>query len=349
MEKIPCYLYKEDLDFSLPEEYREAYGYLPEESFECVLRDENGKPRLHPDYFIETSPENAELFIFPHDLNRMINLFHSGRTTLFLKNLPYLSGREARHVFSDTGDFAQCVDLPVCLLKRSVIAPGSGHYPGLPFVYKNAGLNSPNCIVTWYDLPKHVEEDKPSFAWGGLRYDSSFVGAYTNITRNMACKAAEREEGLRFYSGGFEKVTTEKEFFRFAELTPEEERARERTFREVTKASLTVLCPPGVGPQSFRMYECMYYGRIPVLFLDKIRYPLEHLITYEDFCLFIDEKDIMLTGKVILDFIRSHTLDELHQKCVLACKTWNKYFRRQDRVGRLAALLREYKDALPGA
>ena len=90
------------------------------------------------------------------------------------------------------------------------------------------------------------------------------------------------------------------------------------------------------------MYEAMCYGRIPVLISSLILYPLEHLIRYRDFCLIIDEGDVLHSGRILHDFIQRNGADALWEKCILARKTYLKYFTPEDRPQRVAGLITEY-------
>ncbi|MDR1685067.1 MAG: glycosyltransferase family 47 protein [Desulfovibrio sp.] len=346
MRKIPCYLYKEYLDFVYPEEYSALYGHARPYVSDLLLRDTDGNLYPHPEFFTQVSPEQAEVYIFPHDIGIINDYFGGEKTTALLKQLPYMQYREKYNIISDGGDFSRCVNMQVCLLKRSIIAEKTDYLPSIPFVIQHNTHDQPYCIVTWYNIPEHVCGDKPDINFASLRYDVSFVGRYSHYIREVACKSAEREEKLSFYNGGFDKIIIKGNYFFNKELSYEDKLKHERQFRNITKASLTVLCPPGVGPQSARMYECLYYGRIPVLFLHDIRYPLEHIINYEDFCLFIDKEDIIRTGEIVRDFIMKHSREELHQKCILARKTHVQYFRNEDRVKHIARLTVQYLDAL---
>jgi hypothetical protein len=346
VRKIPCYLYKEYCDFVYPEEYIALHGHRRHDISEFLLLDADGNLYPHPEYFTEVTPEQAEVYIFPHDIGMVNDYLGGEKTTVFLKQLPYMKYHERYNIITDGGDFSRCINIPVCLLKKSVLAEKTDYLPSVPFVVHQDSPEQPYCIVTWYNTSEHVCMDKPDFTFTSLRYDASFVGGYSNYTRQVACKSAEREEKLTFYNGGFNKIIFKEKFFFYKEVSLEEQRKRERLFRNITKASLTVLCPPGIGPQSVRLYECLYYGRIPVLFLREIRYPLEHLINYEDFCLFIDKEDIVRTGEIVRDFIMRHSREELYRKCIQARKTHTLYFRNEDRIKHIAGLTVQYLDAL---
>ena len=85
------------------------------------------------------------------------------------------------------------------------------------------------------------------------------------------------------------------------------------------------------------MYETMYMGRMPVLFGDSAVYPLEWKIDYSAFCLRIGKDEIMQTGDILADWFGSHAEEEVRERCILACRTWNACFA----PGRILPLLLE--------
>lgn len=349
--RIPCYVYREGRDFRLPpiidampRDRLEAPEYLVLVSGGSGARQER---IANPAFFLETSPDEAEVFLFPYDIGPLINWLRPAPCADFLESLPYLRGRESRHVFSDDGDVAAPLPLPVWLFKHSLLTSPAQADPVLPYIFREPGGRAAGCIVMPYSVPAHVLADAPSFDWESLRYACSFVGGFTHAYRNVACVSLKREMGSRFYDGGFEKIDILGSVFVHKEMSPQELAERQERFRRVTRASLTVLCPPGVGPQSIRLYETLYYGRIPVLFTRKVRYPLEHLIDYERFCFFIDEDEIMETGPVLSRLLAEHSTEELRERCVLACKIWNRYFRRDLFSRRVISMLGECLDRAP--
>lgn len=331
MRRMACYLYREGRDFNLPPAMALIARDRLEAPEEFVLVSGDaaagGARVANPAFFFETPPQEAEVFLFPYDLGPLINLLRPGPCAEFLASLPFLRGRESRHVFSDDGDIAQPLSLPVWLFKRSLLTSPALPDPALPFVFRMPRAHAAGCIVTPYAVPEHVLADAPSFDWASLRYDCSFVGAFSHPYRKAACASLSRTRGLRFYNGGFDNLEIRGNVFLPKKMSPDELAERQARFRKVTGASLTVLCPPGIGPQSVRLYETLYYGRIPVLFTNRTRYPLEHLIDYERFCFFIAEDAIMDTGDILLRLLRKHAAEALRERCVLACKTWNTYFR----------------------
>jgi len=305
-----------------------------------LVEEATGARIVNPDVFFVTSPEEAEVFLFPYDLGPLINLLQPGPCAAFLAALPFFPGREKRHLFSDDGDIAEPLPLPVWLLKHSLLKSAGEPDAHLPFVYRE-NATAPGCIAMPYTVPDWQLKDAPSFDWGALRYDCSFVGGFTNPVRKFICASLEREPGLRFYNGGFENLDLHKGVFTARPFPSEETARRRELFRRISKASLIVLCPPGVGPQSQRLYETMYLGRIPVLFTRKARYPLEHCIDYESFCFFIEEDELPAAGAVVRRILRDHAPEALRERCILACKTWNAYFRRDVFFARLTGMVRQ--------
>lgn len=335
-----AYLYREGDDFVMPPELA-PFERERMEPPDGVLLEKDGSRRLDPAFFSPAAPDKAEVFLFPYDLGHFVNFLREDGCAVFLRRLPHFSGNERRHVFSDNGDIAGCPPLPSGFLKRSLLRSWGQALAGKPHVFTQPEAPSPRCIVTWYELPAHVAADKPHFDWHKLRYDCSFVGAYSHVLRNAACTALEREPALRFYNGGFDSIIVCDNTF-FHKEQPEEEKARRRElFRRVTKDSLMVLCPPGVGPQSVRMYETMYYGRIPLLFTTQARYPLEDRVPYSAFCYTIAESDVLRSGEIVRGILASHNEQDLHARCALACKTWNRHFSNAGRAAAMAGFIRE--------
>ena len=347
MNRLPCYLYKNGVDFSLPP----VMDIVPWSSMApprnlVLMADGDTEPGFYfsnPEYFVEVPPEEAEIFLFPFDLNPLVNLMSPGEMAAFMRGLPYFSGRERRHVFMDMGDKSAYAPLPVLLCKCSLLASFGDAAPALPFLYRGEGDDSPSCIPMPYMVPPHVLADRPDFNFSRIRYDCSFVGGFNHIIRNAACASVAHEPDVRFFDGSFESIESGDTGFYIVRTFPQEETARrQELFRRVTKDSLMVLCPPGIGPQSFRFYETLYYGRIPVLFTQAVRYPLEHLIEYDAFSFRIALEDVLETGRILKRILHEHSKEDMHERCVRACKTWNAFFREEVFFARLFTMIREY-------
>lgn len=63
-----------------------------------------------------------------------------------------------------------------------------------------------------------------------------------------------------------------------------------------------VLCIKGDGNFSYRFYETLSLGRIPLLVDTECVLPLEDIICYKDFCFFVDFRDLKNIDKILFDF-----------------------------------------------
>lgn len=68
---------------------------------------------------------------------------------------------------------------------------------------------------------------------------------------------------------------------------------KQNKFIEITCNSKFVLCPRGYGRNSFRFYEVLKLGSIPIYVWDDIEWlPYKDVIDYEKFCISINVKDL---------------------------------------------------------
>ena len=86
-----------------------------------------------------------------------------------------------------------------------------------------------------------------------------------------------------------------------------------------------VLCARGGGNFSYRLYETLSCGRIPVFVDTDCVLPYDSEIKWKDYCVWVDEKDIHLVGEKIAEFHESLSIqqfEELQRKCR---KLWETY------------------------
>ena len=309
MCRIPCFLYREGEHFSLPS----PLDSVRPNACAFVVRDESGVLRPHPLVFTEAArPEDAGVFLFPWDIGQYIDGGALEAISGCIASLPYLKGRERRHIVCDDGDATARFPLPVCLFKISAtqnLADGA--------------------IAVPYTLPPHMFADSPAFDWNAVRYDTSFVGNVTNPVRRAVVVSVQRQAPALRSLIDFDDAPVSDGVHCFNTRIgedPAKTAARQRLYRKSLRESLTVLCPPGIGPHSIRMYETMYLGRVPVLFGESAVYPLERLVDYDAFCLRIPNDSILETGSILKTWLDALGPEEVRNRCVLACKRWNAFF-----------------------
>ncbi|RYZ56581.1 MAG: hypothetical protein EOO14_12160, partial [Chitinophagaceae bacterium] len=75
------------------------------------------------------------------------------------------------------------------------------------------------------------------------------------------------------------------------ELDPDQKIAYELAYSRVMQESYFVLCPRGVGPCTYRLFETMQLGRVPVIVSDG--WPKVPNVDWERFSITVPESDIL--------------------------------------------------------
>ena len=311
MARPACFVYKENVDFVFPE----ALAALPRALCEFAVPDETpgakGGIAPHPDLFTHTTdPAKADLFLFPFRIGAYNDAGMLDVAAQLIAALPFLPGNEKRHFVFDDGDRSDCLPLPVCLFKYSLLKK-----------------DAQRAVVNALPLPRHVADDKPDFAFDRVRYDLSFVGNLTNEARRAAIVSIQKQAPHLRLAVDFDNAfSVESGHIRLRERSAAEQTEREDLYRKSIKDSWAVLCPPGVGLQSYRMYESMYLGRIPVLFGEQALYPFEDRVNYEEFSIRIAGSNILDSGRILAEWFAAHTPARRADMCRLACRAWHRYF-----------------------
>jgi hypothetical protein len=115
-----------------------------------------------------------------------------------------------------------------------------------------------------YPVPKQPEVNKDIFA--------SFVGSFTHPLRISV----------------LERCKNEKDYYLSAQQwNPKVNNEKMQEFLHVTNRSKFVLCPRGYGNTSFRMYEAMQMGAIPVYISDDFYLPWSDEINWNEICVLV--------------------------------------------------------------
>jgi len=89
-------------------------------------------------------------------------------------------------------------------------------------------------------------------------------------------------------------------------------------FRDNILGSDYTLCPRGGGNWSYRFYETLCLGRVPVFINTDCVLPLEGQINWREYCVWVEGDEIERTAEAILAHYRSHTAEsfaELQRRC----------------------------------
>ncbi len=109
-------------------------------------------------------------------------------------------------------------------------------------------------------------------------------------------------------------------------------------YAEIINKSYFVLCPRGFGTSSFRLFETMMMGRVPVIISDEWVEPAG--INWDDFSIRIKQKNISNIPQILNE--RAADADKMGIK---ARYIWEEYFADENSFHRIAEWLLEIKTA----
>ncbi len=89
------------------------------------------------------------------------------------------------------------------------------------------------------------------------------------------------------------------------------------------------LCSAGFGNYSFRLYEIMASGRIPVFVNTDCVMPFEHIIPWKKQMVWIEEKDAKKTSEILLDFHHSVHPDDFKDLQMTNRKIYETYLTKK--------------------
>jgi len=138
----------------------------------------------------------------------------------------------------------------------------------------------------------------------------SYVGSISN---NAQCR-------VRLY----ETYMNDKDFY-FSQpryWTPSVPNDKFEEFVSITKRSLFSLCPKGYGKQSFRLYEVLQLGSVPVFVYTDRWFPFEKFIDWNKFCVLIHESEIHSLKNKLL----SYNKNQIKEMQAEGKKIYNEYF-----------------------
>jgi hypothetical protein len=152
----------------------------------------------------------------------------------------------------------------------------------------------------------------------------SFIGSYTHPLRKEIFNLYSSDKDFKLNGGEWAAAVTDKQFNEFITTT--------------VKSEFT-LCPRGYGASSFRLYEALQLGSIPVYISDKKWLPFEDEINWNDFCVIV-EPDNLINLKNILKDIS----DNQKNKMILKGKEiYNNYFTLEKTCAQILKMLEKRK------
>lgn len=112
----------------------------------------------------------------------------------------------------------------------------------------------------------------------------SFVGSITHPIRQMMVDNLKNNPKYLLRYGNWRNNLSKTDF---------------EFFSEITGNSIFTLCPRGYGKNSFRMYECMQFGSIPVYIYDDDWRPFKEDVNWDDFSVSIHISNLQNIDKIL--------------------------------------------------
>jgi len=180
-------------------------------------------------------------------------------------------------------------------------------------------------FVGWSSLPfftypkTHIKDFPIRFlGFFTTRFDLYRKGV---LLRNKALKILESSPGIDT------KFIYRKSFSANAKTAEGDIVVLRREFVDNIVESDYALCVKGDANQSTRFFEALSLGRIPLLVDTNIVFPLEEVINYKDFCVFVDYRDMNNLSNRLSEFHKNVSNEEFRNMQLKAREAFKAYFR----------------------
>lgn len=86
-----------------------------------------------------------------------------------------------------------------------------------------------------------------------------------------------------------------------------------------------ILCVRGAGNYSFRLYETLSAGRIPIIVNTDCVLPYDFVIDWKKYCVWVEESDIDKIDEILLDYHQRVSKEEFLELQVSIRKLWEEW------------------------
>jgi hypothetical protein len=123
-----------------------------------------------------------------------------------------------------------------------------------------------------------------------------------------------RREALDILKKSSIKINHDEVFSFFQNPYENKKVGRERFFKNLQE-NIFILTPRGCGNFSYRFYETLCFGRIPVFINTDCVLPFENLINYKEEIVFVEERELEFLPEKILEYSKKYDLMERQARC----------------------------------
>lgn len=263
---------------------------------------QKARVRIAPQFELTHNPAEADYFWCPADIGH-VEAYYGGVNAIRegVQKLAHWQGNEARHVFYFCSDGADPVGIPSIMFRQSFYV-----------------LTKDVSAVAW---PYAVDDfgDLVTGNFDSLPYDVSFVGS----RMSHKCRAES-----------FDSVRTTPEIKSFlddsrlhwgqVENTPVGRHRREVFIKSLAESKM-VLAARGGGLSSYRFFEAMSAGRVPILLADDWELPCKDLIEWDKCIVQIPESEARRAGPFLVDYLGRISNRKLAEMGMYAYAVWHSY------------------------
>jgi hypothetical protein len=144
-----------------------------------------------------------------------------------------------------------------------------------------------------------------------------------------------RKEALEILKTSGFMIQHDEVFSFFQNPSVNKMKGREKFFNNLQN-NIFILCPRGCGNFSYRFYETMCFGRIPVFINTDCVLPFENLIDYKDEIVFVEEKELTFLPDKIQEYCEKYDLSERQKRCR---EIWENYLSPTGFINNIQSLL----------
>lgn len=161
----------------------------------------------------------------------------------------------------------------------------------------SAGGKPHNSIPIPLVCDRHIRRNLPK------KYTASFMGnVKTHPIREKMVEALKEYNDIYIGSGSTEN------------------------FMDITEQSYFSLCPRGYGKTSFRLFEAMNLGAVPVYLFDDPWIPFQNKVDWDEFCLFSEEDEVDSLVKYMRSIIKdTEKYESMRENAIVMSETLFNY------------------------
>jgi Methylase involved in ubiquinone/menaquinone biosynthesis len=322
MDGLKLFFYREGEHFEYPGDVREACG------------EPLGIPLVSGGEGFATvdRPADADFLVFPYKLDPIIRHRRTAFTRRFLEELPHFAELEHRHVFFNCHDLGQPLCTRACIITDTPLRSNREDafvqpYPFFPLA--------------------HVRQAAPDFNFSAIRFDVSFVGTISDGVRLALMEGIEREAGLRYYLNAPKAPDWQRSTSYLHMTSAARKQPLERLYTGVMRRSWATLCPRGRASSSFRFFETLCMGRLPVHVSDEYVLPQAESVDYGAFCLFLPEARAQSAGRLIRERLGDRDAAEREAMCRQARAAWEEHLAPEHAQRIALDILRRHRAVMP--